>query len=131
MIFQKKTRKSQNPQFFFNNSPIDITHQYAYLGLKLTPSGTFTVAQEQLHEKAMHAFFCIKKYTDFSKLPTHLASNIFDAVITPILAYNSEVGVPILSQILITWDKSQIENPNFDFAKDFQECKQKSSYCSL
>ena len=69
MISRKKTRKSQNPQFYFNNHPVEITQEYTYLGVKLPPSGTFTTAKEDLRVKAMHAFFSIRKYTNIYKLP--------------------------------------------------------------
>ena len=91
MIFRKKTRKSQNPQFYFNNHPVEITQEYTYLGVKLTPSGTFTTAKEHLRVKAMHAFFSIRKYTNIYKLPPKLASQIFNVMISPIPMYNSEV----------------------------------------
>ena len=73
MIFLKKARRSQNPEFYFNDSLVERTQEYTYLGVKLTPSGNFTSAQEQLREKAMHAFFGIRKYTNINKLPPQLA----------------------------------------------------------
>ena len=88
---QQKTRRSQNPEIYFNDSLVaERTQEYTYLGVKLTSSGNFTSAQE-LREKAMHAFFGIRKYTNINKLPPQLASKIFDTMISPILMYNSEV----------------------------------------
>ena len=45
------------PLSLFNDSLVDRTQEYTYLRVKLTPSGHFTPAQEQLHEKAIRAFF--------------------------------------------------------------------------
>jgi hypothetical protein len=58
MILQKHNSKLQSLDFFLGDKRIDITNEYAYLGLKLTPNTKFSVATQQLSEKAMHALFC-------------------------------------------------------------------------
>jgi hypothetical protein len=93
MIFQKHNSKKQNQNlnFTIGNKPGDITNEYTYLGLKITPNAKFSVATKHLSEKAMHALYKIRKNVDFHCLPANLASKIFDSVFSPILLYNSEI----------------------------------------
>ena len=91
MILQKHKSKIQNLNLFIGNNPVSITNEYTYLGLKLTPNTTFTVANQQLSDKAKHALYKIRKNIDFHCLRPKPACNIFDSVISPILLYNSEV----------------------------------------
>ena len=127
MIFQKKTRKSQNPQLYFNNRIVEITQEYTYLGVQLTPSGNFNTAKEQLREKGMHALFGIHKYTNINKLPSQLASKIFDTMISPVLTYNSEVWGAYLKSDFDHWDKSPIEKVHLRFCKLYLNVNKKAT----
>ncbi len=91
MILQKHKSKPKNIKLNIGNSPISITYEYTYLGVKLTPNTNFKNACQQLSEKAIHALYKICKQLDFHKLPPKLACKIFDGVISPILLYNSEI----------------------------------------
>ena len=66
MIFQKRPRKSVDNNFKIGNDYIEIVQQYTYLGTRLTSRGNFTLAH--LKEKAIHAFFSIRKQTLFDRL---------------------------------------------------------------
>jgi hypothetical protein len=46
MIFQKSTKKQQTPVFSIGNRILQITQEYTYLGLKLTPTGKFTLIRK-------------------------------------------------------------------------------------
>jgi hypothetical protein len=61
MILQKHNSKLPKLDFFLGDKRIDITNEYTYLGLKLTPNTKFTAATQQLSEKALHALFKIRK----------------------------------------------------------------------
>ena len=127
MVFQKKTRRSQNQDFYFNDRLIERTQEYTYLGIKLTSSGNFTPAKEQLHDKAMHAFFGIRKYTNISTLSPQLASKIFDTMISPILLYNSEVWGAYDKLNFNHWDKSPIEKAHLRFCKSYLMVNKKAT----
>ena len=90
MIFQKSTNKCDYT-FHIGNELIDIVQDYTYLGTRISSSGNFTLSLEHLRQKALHAFFSLRRHTDFSTLKPSLACKIFDAMIQPILTYNSEV----------------------------------------
>ena len=65
MIFQKTNKKHKIPTFSFGNETLQITQEYTYLGLKLTPNGKFTVAMKTIANKAIQALFAIKKKVIF------------------------------------------------------------------
>ena len=50
IILQKHYSKLQTLDFFFGDKSIDITNEYTYLGLELTPNTKFSVATQQLSE---------------------------------------------------------------------------------
>ena len=54
MIQKHNSKKSQNINFLLGNSSVDITNEYTYLGVKQTSNVKFSIAQQQLSEKAMH-----------------------------------------------------------------------------
>ena len=92
MIFQKITRKNSAQQnFFLVDNYVCITKAYCYPGNKLTSNGKFTIALQQLAEKALHALQSIRNQLDFHLVYPKLAIKIFDNIISPILFYNSEV----------------------------------------
>jgi hypothetical protein len=90
-MMQKYKSKPKNIQFHIGKNPISTTHEYTYLGLKITPNTKFDTASQQLSEKPTHAMYKIRKQIDVHKLPPKPACKIFDSVIPPILLYNSEV----------------------------------------
>ena len=109
MIFQKRPRKSVDINFNVGTEPIEIVQEYTYLGTRLTPTGNFTLAVEHLKEKALHAFCSIRKHTLLNRLNPNTASQIFDAMIFPMLSYNSEIRGMYTKQNFKTWDSSPIE----------------------
>ena len=91
MIFQKRAKKNFDLEFHIAKQNIDIVHEYAYLGTRISSTGNFNVSLEHLKEKALHALFGLRKNTDISRLEPSLACKIFDTMIPPILPYNCEI----------------------------------------
>ena len=128
MILQKHNSKLQRLNFFLGDKRIDITIEYTYLGLKLTPNTKFAVGTQQLSEKAMHAVFKIRKHLDFHKLTPKLAMKIFDGIVSPILLYNSEVwGGVYANNDFIKWDKTSTEKTHLKFCKIYLGVNRKAS----
>lgn len=127
MIFQKTARKPKNIQFHYKNKQIEIAQEYTYLGIKLSPTGNFTLAQKTLCEKASNAMFKIHKYTNISKLSHRLAFKIFDATILPILTYGGEVWAVSTKSTFDKWDKSPIEKVHLKFCKLYLKVNRKAS----
>ena len=70
---------------------IEIVQNYTYLGTRISSSRNFTLSLEHLRQKAVDAFFGLRRHIDFNKLIFSLACKIFDSMMSPILTYNSEV----------------------------------------
>jgi len=117
MIFQKRAKKNSDLGFHIGKQNIDIVHEYAYLGTRISSTGNFNVSFEHLKEKALHALLGLRKNTDISRLKPSLACKIFDTMITPILSYNCEIWGAHQKQDFKTWDSSPIEKPHLHFCK--------------
>ena len=101
------------------------------VGTLISSKGNFSLALDKLKEKALHAHFNLRKHTNFSKLPPFefLAKKSFDAMISPILTYNSKVWGAYAKSDLKSWDmySSQIENTHLQFCKRYLEVSNKAS----
>ena len=118
MILQKhNSKKSQNLNFLLGNSSVDITNEYTYLGVKLTSNAKFSIAQQQLSEKAMDALYKIQRHLDLHALTSKIAIKIFDSIISPILLYGSEVWGAYAKNDFKKWDKTPIEKTHLKFCK--------------
>ena len=60
--------------------------------------------------------FSVWDDTDFCKLKPYLACKMFDAMISPILTYNSEIWGVSTKPEFKAWDSSQIEKHIYSFA---------------
>ena len=89
MIFQNRAKKNSHLEFHIGKETIDIVHEYTYLGTRISSTGNFNISLEHLKEKALHALFSLRKHTNFGKLKASLP---FEAMISPILSYNSEIS---------------------------------------
>ena len=70
---------------------LDVASEYTYLGLKLKPSGSFTMAIEELYKKASRAWFAISNIVyQHKKLPVRRAFQMFDSLVAPVALYGCE-----------------------------------------
>ena len=112
VIFQKRAKKNSSLEFHIGKETIDIVHEYTYLGTRISSTGNFNISLEHLKEKALHALFSLRKHTNFSKLKPSLACQIVEAMISPILSYNSEIWCVYVKHDFKAWDNTPIEkNP--------------------
>ena len=91
MVFQKKCRKSFTPSFSYKKDVIQKVNDYTYLGIKITSTGNFALAEETLKEKALRALYAFKRLLNFSMLRPKIAEKLFDMLVKPIVLHNSEV----------------------------------------
>ncbi len=115
MMFQKRSR-SQGPTHTFTlaHRTIETTKTYTYLGLKITPTGNFTLAVNELKEKAQRAFYAIKRSIKID-IPIQIWLKLFKAVIEPIALYGSEVWGPSIKFDFLNWKKTPDRNSTFRF----------------
>ena len=94
MIFSKTSRtySTSNLTFFVGERKIEIVSSIKYLGLVLTSNGSMSSAISTLANQARKALFdLIKKTTYLHYPPPYLMCKCFDALITPILEYGSQI----------------------------------------
>ena len=90
-----------NNNFHCGPFKLEVCEQYTYLGIVLRPSGSFTLAVDELYTKASKAWFSISNtiYQN-KKLPVSKAYRIFDSLITPITLYCCELWTAYLVKLL-------------------------------
>ena len=127
LVFQNSGRKPKNVTFYINKKEIQIVHEYTYLGITFSASGSFSVAQKTLSDKAMNALFKIRKHVNLSKLKLNNALKIFDSVILPIITYGCEVWGLYNNLNFDKWDKTHMERVHLRFCKLYLELNRKTS----
>ena len=90
-------------------------------------TGNFSLALDKLKEKALHALFSLRKHIHISNLSPFLANKLFDAMISPILTYNSEIWGVFTKPDFKSWDSSQIEKAHLQYYKRYLEVSSKAS----
>ena len=127
LVFRKSGKKPKQFSFLINSTPIEIVQEYTYLGIRITSSGTVTIAQKVLAEKALNAIFKIRKHINFSKLPIGVARKLFVTAIQPILTHGCEVWGAYIKLNFDTWDKTPTEKTHWRFCKMILGLNRKAS----
>ena len=123
MIFNKRGLKLDKKFYFFlDGKTLEIVSEYQYLGIKLRPSGSLQLAVNELHDKAMRAWFDISStvYKNIRMEPNKIFG-IFDSLITPVALYGCEFWLPYLIKkadfgysdgLLNLWESAKYETLN-------------------
>ena len=61
IIFNKSGKIFNLSEFKLGTQPIQVTDSYDYLGITFTPSGSFSLAQKKLYNKATRSLNIYKK----------------------------------------------------------------------
>ena len=85
---------NESPSLFLNNNPLKVVDSYCYLGIILHKTGSVSFTQNDLKDKAMRAFFGLKRSIIRSKLSFKSLSTLFDSLIKPILLYGAPIWTP-------------------------------------
>jgi len=111
-------------KFLFNNDEIEITNSYKYLGAIINSNGTFSLARDDLKNKGLKALFSMWKSISPGKIPpVAIASKLFDAMVKPIITYNSEVwGCEIPNTLQRHMTGNEIPNYEDKYMKYINEC---------
>ena len=96
MVFNKSGRKLENIfEFKLDGKCLEITDEYQYLGLKLRPSGSFSLAVQELNDKASRAWFGISNIVFKNKrMQIDRIFTLFDSLVTPVATYCSPLWLP-------------------------------------
>ena len=122
MIFNKSGKYIRR-SFNFDNERIFTTNSYKYLGFIVTPSGEITTGLNDLKDRALKAYYKLKKTMGFYfRLHPKVTLHLFDILIKPILLYNSDfwgcLKVP---------NNNPIENTHMRFCKDLLGVQRQTS----
>ena len=120
LIFNKGGKKIKKYKFFINGNDLDIVQSYCYLGITFSASGTFKLAIENLHDKAKKALFKLKQHNLRDNVQVGI--KLFNALISPILRYGSEVWAPFQF-------KKLNENNFYDLCEKVPIEKINNSFC--
>ena len=89
MIFNKRVKNEDI--FKYGTETLEITSTYTYLGVKISRSGSFRPAIDQLCLAAKRGLFKIRSNLNNYRFKPKVMIKLFDVLIKPILLYASEV----------------------------------------
>ena len=75
----------------FGDTQIPSTREYCYLGITFALCGSLRVTQEKLRQKGFRAYFSLKRTIDINSMNKSTVFKLFDALITPVVSYGSQV----------------------------------------
>ena len=91
-MFNKSGRQlKESYQFKYGATTIPLTKSYTYLGIVFTLSGSQQRTQQILRQKALRAYFGMKKYVNTENLPKSATFKLFDSLIVPVATYGSQI----------------------------------------
>jgi len=100
MVFNKSGRQLKASHLFtFMGTHVPSAREYTYLGITFTLSGSFVVTQKNLKQKALRAYFSLKRLIDLTSISTKAIFKLFDSLILPIVSYGMEVWLPTTNLI--------------------------------
>ena len=92
VVFNKTGKMKNDSRFHIDGKEFETVKEMKYLGIIFNNNGTFNSATENLKDKSSKALFKLFKSFGSETPSIKTATHLFDAMITPILLYNSEIG---------------------------------------
>ena len=81
-----------NDFWFYGDFLIEVVDSFQYLGLKLSYTGKFSCAQQDLASKGLRAIYALRNNVSQLVDPdVNMLLNLFDKMVTPVLSYGCEV----------------------------------------
>jgi hypothetical protein len=93
MCFSKGGRGSQQ-QFTLGAELLENVKNFSYLGIEISCTGSFKLAQKCMTNKGLKALFKLKGLLRGSNLKPNVCLKLFDQLIKPICLYGAEVWGP-------------------------------------
>ena len=90
IVFNKAGRPIKQ-SFLFEKQNIECVKSYRYLSIHFTSSGSFTLAQRELYNKALNALFALQRDFLSSHPNIKTSLHVFEHTIIPVLLYGCEV----------------------------------------
>ena len=113
-----KGNKIEKGSIRINGKQIENVKVFKYLGITIQKKNcSFLPTLKDLSNKANRTLFALNSKIKFTQLPVKIAIRIFDAVVSPILLYGSEVWEPYINFDNSKWESSDIERVHTQFIK--------------
>ena len=90
LVFNYSGKLLKGMKFTFNGIALEVVQSYCYLGIDFICCGSFRTARSNLAEKARKALAPISSLVAQFNIPCDKALYLFNAMIRPIVMYNSE-----------------------------------------
>ena len=90
LVFNYSGKLLKGMKFTFNGIALEVVQSYCYLGIDFICCGSFRTARSNLAEKARKALAPISSLVAQFNIPCDKALYLFNAMIRPIIMYNSE-----------------------------------------
>ena len=96
-----------------------ISNEWEWYTINVSSNRNFRINNINLIEKTRRSIFATCRYLDFSKLPLHLANEIFVLLFLLTLTYGTEVWGVYDKDDFSSWEKDIIEKTHVFFCKQF------------
>jgi hypothetical protein len=109
---KKKSKQVPHHKFKIHNAELEYVHEYKYLGVIISSTGSFALAQEHLASKGLKGWFSIRNGLYHQQVwDSNVYLHSFDTAIKPILLYGSEIwGMDLINKK----DSSKFSFPKLD-----------------
>ena len=116
MIFNNCGKSLNNYSFRYSADELENIKSYKYLGLIMSPHGNFNLAGEELKKvalKALYKYYEKRWETTSEKNIIKLTMKLFDALMSPILFYASELSKYMYGGLIAMDNWKRIEQNKF------------------
>ena len=111
MIFRKGGKMSQRDKWTYGGNDLEVVPAFKYLGIYLTPSGSFTRCTRELVISARRALFALKKQIATNpEIQPRTQIELFQRIISPVLLYCSEIWGLCKAEAIETFHISFLKN---------------------
>ena len=111
-IFGKTKYRGQRV-FHFEGEPLEIVHNFKYLGIWFNYNGRFNLGIKHLADQGKRAMFSVFSKSCKLDLPVDIQLDLFDKIIIPILTYGCEVwgfeNTNILEKLHLSYCKQLLQ----------------------
>ena len=116
MFFNNCGKSLNNYSFRYNADELENIKSYKYLGLIMSPYGNFNLAGKELKKvalKALYEYYKKRWETTSEKNNIKLTVELFDALMSPILFYVSELLKYMYGGLIAMDNKKRIQQNKF------------------
>ena len=85
------SNRSEHIDIYYDNERLEVVDTFIYLGVNLSSNASLYKAQKHLSEQASRALYSLNSLFESTHLGIQDKLKLFDALVSPIMNYGSEV----------------------------------------